>query len=108
MISAIKRRTRSKINQAIPVTMIRARETSITCPTRQIAVVSHGPYGRILTRERLALLGGGRRESLSRPAGVGYFPFTLEVIEPITVDAILNWSLRFLMPWRRAIQSKSV
>jgi len=56
----------------------------------------------------LRCLGSGRREALSRPACVGYFAFTLEVIEPITVDAILNWSLRFLMPWRRAIQSKSV
>jgi hypothetical protein len=30
------------------------------------------------------------------------------VIEAMTVDAILNWSLRFLIPCRRAIQSKSV
>jgi len=35
-----------------------------------------------------------------------YFAVTLEVIE--AVDAILNWSLRFLIPCRRAIQSKSV
>src|SRR5437870_3234793 len=37
-----------------------------------------------------------------------YFAFTLEVIEVITLDAILNWSLRFSIPCRRAIQSKSV
>jgi hypothetical protein len=37
-----------------------------------------------------------------------YFDFTLEVIEVITLDAILNWSLRFSIPCRRAIQSKSV
>src|SRR6516162_5513151 len=37
-----------------------------------------------------------------------YFAVTLEVIEAMTVDAILNWSLRFLIPCRRAIQSKSV
>ncbi len=37
-----------------------------------------------------------------------YFAFTLDVIDVITLDAILNSSLRFLIPCRRAIQSKSV
>ena len=37
-----------------------------------------------------------------------YFAFTLDVMDEITPDAILNWSLRFLIPCRRAIQSKSV
>ena len=37
-----------------------------------------------------------------------YFAFTLDVMEVITLDAILNWSLRFSIPCRRAIQSKSV
>jgi hypothetical protein len=36
------------------------------------------------------------------------FAFTLDVMDAITVEAILNWSLRFLIPCRRAIQSKSV
>ena len=105
MISAIKRRTRSKINQAIPVMMIRASKTSIARRTRRIALVI---VPMAAQGNDLHCLGGGQREVLSRPAGVGYFAFTLEVIEPITVDAILNWSLRFVMPWRRAIQSKSV
>jgi hypothetical protein len=37
-----------------------------------------------------------------------YFGFTLDVMELITLDAILNWSARFSIPCRRAIQSKSV
>ena len=37
-----------------------------------------------------------------------YFAFTLDVIEVITLDAILNWSFRFSIPCRCAIQSKSV
>lgn len=37
-----------------------------------------------------------------------YFALTLDVMELITLDAILNWSLRFSIPCRRAIQSKSV
>jgi hypothetical protein len=37
-----------------------------------------------------------------------YFVLTLDVMELITADAILNWSLRFSIPCRRAIQSKSV
>jgi hypothetical protein len=40
---------------------------------------------------------------------VGSFlgPATLEVMDAMTWDAILNWASRFLMPWRRAIQPKS-
>ena len=34
--------------------------------------------------------------------------FTLDVMEAITIDAILNWSARSTMPWRAAIQAKSV
>ena len=37
-----------------------------------------------------------------------YFALTLDVIEVITLEAILNWSVRFSIPCRRAIQSKSV
>src|SRR5262245_49142103 len=37
-----------------------------------------------------------------------YFAVTLDVIDAMTVDAILNWSLRFSIPLRRAIQLKSV
>jgi hypothetical protein len=37
-----------------------------------------------------------------------YLAITLDVIEAMTVDAILNWSLRFSIPCRRAIQLKSV
>ena len=85
--------------------MIRASRTSIARRTRRIALVM---VPMAAQGNDLRYLGGGRRQVLSRPAGAGYFAFTLEVIEPITVDAILNWSLRFLMPWRRAIQSKSV
>src|SRR5262245_13230268 len=48
------------------------------------------------------------RLSAGRRRAVRYFDFTLDVIESITVDAILNCSLRLLIPWRRAIQSKSV
>ena len=33
---------------------------------------------------------------------------TLDVIEAITIDAILNCSTRLTMPWRAAIQAKSV
>jgi hypothetical protein len=29
-------------------------------------------------------------------------------MEAITIDAILNWSPRLTMPWRAAIQAKSV
>jgi hypothetical protein len=38
-----------------------------------------------------------------------YLAFTLEVIDAITPEAVLNgaWSVS-LMPWRRAIQRKSV
>ena len=32
------------------------------------------------------------------PPADGYFAFTLDVIELITVEAILNWSLRLSMP----------
>src|SRR5262249_39401875 len=39
---------------------------------------------------------------------ITYFAFTLDVMEVITLDAILNWSLRFSIPCRRAIQPKSV
>jgi hypothetical protein len=46
---------------------------------------------------------GGYASPLNR-----YFAFTLDVIEVITLDAILNWSVRFSIPCRRAIQSKSV
>jgi hypothetical protein len=37
-----------------------------------------------------------------------YFGFTLDVMELITLDAILSWSARFSIPCRRAIQPKSV
>ena len=37
-----------------------------------------------------------------------YFAVTLDVMEAMTVEAVLNWSLRFLIPCRRAIQLKSV
>lgn len=37
-----------------------------------------------------------------------YFALTLDVIDVITLEAILNWSARFSIPCRRAIQSKSV
>jgi hypothetical protein len=37
-----------------------------------------------------------------------YAAFTLDVIDAITIDAILNWSARLTMPWRAAIQAKSV
>ena len=37
-----------------------------------------------------------------------YLPVTLAVIEAITSDAILNWASRSEIPWRRAIQAKSV
>jgi hypothetical protein len=54
------------------------------------------------------------RSNSVRTCGAGsfathrYFALTLEVMELITLDAILNWSLRFSIPCRRAIQSKSV
>src|SRR6516165_2211863 len=38
----------------------------------------------------------------------GYFLVTLEVIDAITSEAILNCASRFLIPCRRAIQPKSV
>jgi hypothetical protein len=37
-----------------------------------------------------------------------YLLVTLDVIEAITSDAILNCASRSAMPWRRAIQAKSV
>ena len=37
-----------------------------------------------------------------------YFALTLDVIEVTTLEAILNWSVQFSIPCRRAIQSKSV
>jgi hypothetical protein len=48
------------------------------------------------------------RRGASSAGGDIYFPFTLEVIDAMTIDAILNCSLRFVMPWRAAIQAKSV
>jgi hypothetical protein len=37
-----------------------------------------------------------------------YFAATLEAIEAMTAEAILNAASRFSMPWRRAIQAKSL
>ena len=53
------------------------------------------------------------RADFSRPLGRVYgftaeFPFTVEVIEPMTSDAILNSLSRLAMPWRFRIHSKSV
>ena len=36
-----------------------------------------------------------------------YLAETVERIEETTVDAILNWASRSVMPWRLAIQAKS-
>ena len=41
-------------------------------------------------------------------ASESYFACALEVMEAITLVAILNCSSRLSMPWRRAIQPKSV
>ena len=41
-------------------------------------------------------------------ARLTYFSAILEVIEAMTLEAILKASSRFSMPWRRLIQSKSV
>jgi hypothetical protein len=37
-----------------------------------------------------------------------HFAFTLDVMDAMTAEAILNWSLRLSIPCRRAIHSKSV
>ena len=47
------------------------------------------------------------RRGSYRPSD-GYFACALEVMEAITLVAILNCSSRLSMPWRRAIQLKSV
>jgi hypothetical protein len=79
-------------------------------PDEADAVVSHGlqRLGHPDKGATCAIVSAAATRTRAGPSGTGYFAFTLEVIEPITVDAISNWSLRFFMPWRRAIQSKSV
>ena len=37
-----------------------------------------------------------------------HFALTLDVMDAMTAEAILNWSLRLSIPCRRAIHSKSV
>ena len=63
-----------------------------------------------VSRKRVARFTSGSDASLPKPGipPIGYFAFTLDVMEVITLDAILNCSLRSPIPWRRAIQSKSV
>ena len=67
-------------------------------------------------RDSAALFGGaGEKKRLRPPSApepfherLGVQAFTLDVIDAITIDAILNWSARLKMPWRAAIQAKSV
>ena len=75
-------------------------------------LVPHSPPTHIQPLPGLYAVRGANRAA---PAGVSdrlaicrYFAFTLDVMDAITPEAILNWSLRLLMPCRRAIQSKSV
>ena len=64
----------------------------------------------------MSLPSGGRKARnqpaapLDEAAGrsVRYLACTLDVMEAITPDAILNCSVRLVIPCRRAIQSKSV
>ena len=42
------------------------------------------------------------------PPGSERYFFTVEVMEPMTSEAILNSLFRLVMPWRLAIQAKSV
>lgn len=52
-----------------------------------------------------------RRAGANRPLIVtlrAYFAATLDVIDAMTSDAILNAATRSVMRWRRAIQKKSV
>ena len=55
----------------------------------------------ILLASAIAATFVGRRD-------IGYFGCTLEAMDAITLVAILNASSRSLMPWRWAIQLKSV
>ena len=57
---------------------------------------------------RLPSRGGARDTAFPGQERGEPLPATLEVIEAITSEAILNCASLSVMPWRRAIQAKSV
>lgn len=66
------------------------------------------PYRQQATANSPAEIGRNALAAVLCQTSDCYLACALEVIEAITLVAILNCSSRLSMPWRRAIQPKSV
>jgi hypothetical protein len=78
--------------------MFRPREACVRGEDRPSEVETEMPSGFCVHARRLS----------PHMQSARYFAVTLDVMDAITFDAVLNWSGRFSMPCRRAIQAKSV
>jgi hypothetical protein len=87
------------------------------CSRHSVKVIGVGQLERNDAAARKSRLGGMLLPCIvtgsSDHAGTGsssmhHFALTLDVMDAMTAEAILNWSLRLSIPCRRAIHSKSV